>query len=242
MRVVIVDDEVLSRRGVTARLRGMTDVTVVGEFGDGPTALAGLETLQPDLVFLDIQMPGLSGLDVLARTPPAARPVAILLTAHANFALRAFELNAVDYLLKPIDDARFVEAVDRARQLVAFRFAPPSPGAPGYLNRFAVRAGKRVSFIAAAQVTWIEADADYAVLHAGSQTYLIREPLHRLAAQLDPAHFLRVHRCTIVRIDQVAEVQALTNRDAMLRLHDGTPLRASRTYVAPLRAALRSRS
>jgi two-component system LytT family response regulator len=239
IRVVVVDDEPLARSGVRVRLAAQADVELVGEYGDGPSALAGLLEDTPDLVFLDVQMPGQSGLEVLAGLPAERRPLAILLTAYDNFAVRAFELQALDYLLKPIDDDRFVEALDRARQALAQK---RNLAGAAYRSRFAVRVGRRVAFVRVADVQWIEADGDYATLHTGSNTFLVRESLSRLSALLDPAHFLRVHRSAIVRLDCVSELQSLSNRDALLRLHDGTVLRASRTFIEPLHARLQGRA
>ena len=243
IRVCVVDDEPLARRGVLSLLAAFDDLQVVGEYEDGTTALAGLQAQPPDLVFMDVQMPGMTGLDVLAALSPQQRPLAILLTAHDSFAVRAFALNAVDYLLKPVDDARFAEALARARQLLRLRDldtarTPPTATPARHLEKFSVRIGHRTLFIRAASVAWIGADGDYAVLHVGERTYIVRECLHQLAAQLDPARFVRVHRSSIVRLDQVAELQPLTNRDAVLRLHDGTPVRVSRTYIDALLSAL----
>lgn len=248
IRVAVIDDEPLARSGVIVRLARQTDVTVVGEYGDGAAALSGLRELRPDLVFIDVRMPGMSGLDVLAALPARERPMAILLTAYDSFAVRAFELRAVDYLLKPIDDERFAEALDRARQALAWRTSvPPAPvAAPDetarWLNRFCVRVGRKTVYLAATEVEWIEADGDYATLHVGDKTHLLRESLQRLCERLDPALFMRVHRSAIVRIDCVTELQPLANRDAMLRLRSGTPLRASRTYIEPLLGRLRGES
>lgn len=243
MRVIVVDDEPLARVGVLARLACVPGFDVVAEYGNGAAALAGIAEHGPDLVFLDIDMPALGGIDLLAALPPARRPVTILLTAHEQYAVQAFALDVVDYLLKPVDDERFADALARARQAHAFRrhaaasAAAPAPEA-SYLSRFTVRYGSRLVFVAAGDVAWIDANGDYATLHVGEREYLVREPLHRLAAMLDPARFARVHRSAIVRLDQVAELRTLGNRDAMLRLRDGTPLRASRTYIDALLAAL----
>ena len=240
LRVLVVDDEPLARSGVRARLATHADVSVVGECADGEAALAAMRELRPDLVLIDVQMPGISGLDALERLSPPERPLAILLTAHAQFALRAFAVRALDYLLKPIDEDRFADALDRARQALAPRLRDSSvvDAAPAYASRFEARLGQRVQLVDAAQVDWIEAQGDYAALHVGERLHLLREPLHKLALRLDPAQFARIHRSVIVRLDRVAEVRALSNRDCLLRLRDGTPLRASRTYVDALRAAL----
>ncbi|MGO1000224.1 LytR/AlgR family response regulator transcription factor [Lysobacter sp. CA196] len=250
MRVAVVDDEPLARSGVIARLAGCNDVVVDGEYVDGPSALAGLQARMPDLVFIDVQMPGMTGLEVLAALPPTRRPLAILLTAHDSFAVQAFALNAVDYLLKPIDELRFAEALERARRLLALHSsatAAETPGGsvsagfvsePAWATRFSVRVGRRSLFVATADIDWIEADGDYASLHVDGRVHLLRESLHHLATRLDPACFVRVHRSTIVHVDRIAELQAQTNRDAMLRLHDGTPLRVSRTYIDTLLARL----
>lgn len=240
IRACVVDDEPLARRGVISLLAAFADIEVIGEYEDGVAALAGLQAQPPDLVFMDVQMPGMNGLDVLAALPPERRPLSILLTAHDSFAVKAFALNAVDYLLKPIDSLRFNEAIERARQLLHLRaIAGTATETPAkYLQKFLVRIGHRTVFIKADSVTWIGADGDYAVLHVGERTYIVRESLHQLATQLDPARFVRVHRSSIVRLDQVAELQPLTNRDALLRLHDGTPLRVSRSYIDSLLSAL----
>ena len=242
MRALVIDDEPLARAGVLARLRRCADIVVVAEHGDGPAALAGIRAAQPDLVFLDVDMPGLNGLDVLTALPAAQRPLAVLLTAHEQFAVQAFALDVVDYLLKPVEDERFAEAVARARQAWHFRHrAAPVPmpdRQAGYLSRFTVRYGSRLVFIAVDDVEWIDAAGDYATLHVSGHEYLVRTPLHRLAEALDPAAFARVHRSAIVRLDRVAELRTLGNRDAVLRLRDGTPLRASRTYIDALLAAL----
>jgi len=236
----------MARRGVVSRLAAFDDLVLAGEYEDGMAALMGLQDALPDLVFLDVQMPGMSGMDVLSALPPERRPLAILLTAHDSFAVRAFELNVVDYLLKPIDDLRFTEAVARAQMLLHLRtldatqrHAARAVSAP-HLEKFLVRIGSRTLFIRADTVEWISADGDYAVLHQAGRTYVVRESLHQLATQLNPSRFVRVHRSSIVRVDQIAELQPLTNRDAVLRLHDGTPVRVSRTYIDALLSALRT--
>lgn len=239
IRVVVIDDEPLARLAVKLRLARRSGFELVGEFGDGDSAHAGIAALRPDLVFVDVQMPGKSGLEVLAALPLAQRPMAILLTAYDGFALQAFELAALDYLLKPVDDERLDEALDRAQQAFPYRgqgrAAPPVAPA---MRSFSVRVGARTVLVPVAEVERIEADGDYATLHANGKTWLVRERLHNLAMQLDPRQFHRVHRSTIVRLDMIAELRSLTNRDALLRLRDGSVLRASRTYMPALAEAL----
>ncbi|MBD8656535.1 response regulator transcription factor [Oxalobacteraceae sp. CFBP 13730] len=239
IRVVIVDDEPLARLAVKLRLAQRSGFALVGEFGDGDSAHAGILALRPDLVFIDVEMPGKTGLEVLAALPPAQRPMAILLTAYDSFALQAFDLAALDYLLKPVDDERLDEALDRAQQAFPYRAHGRTlpPAAPA-LRSFSVRVGARTVLVPVAQVERIEADGDYATLHANGKTWLVRERLHNLAMQLDARQFHRVHRSTIVRLDMIAELRSLTNRDALLRLHDGSVLRASRTYMPALAEAL----
>ncbi len=160
--------------------------------------------------------------------------MAILLTAYGQFALQAFALDVLDYLLKPIDDERFDEAIDRAYRSFPIRRAATQAGQSSFLRTFVARTGAVQVFIGVDEVSWIEAEGDYCALHVGERTYLIRETLHKLAQSLDPAQFTRVHRSTIVRISEVAEMRTLSNQDAMLRMRDGTPVRASRTYARGL--------
>lgn len=239
IRVAVIDDEPLARLAVKARLARRSGFELVGEFGDGDSACEGIAALRPDLVFVDVEMPGRTGLEVLGALPPGQRPMAILLTAYDGFAVQAFDLAAIDYLLKPVDDERLDEALDRAQQAFPYRgqgrAAPPV--APT-VHTFSVRVGARTVLVPVAEVERIEADGDYATLHANGKTWLVRERLHNLAMQLDPRQFHRIHRSTIVRLDMIAELRALTNRDALLRLRDGSVLRASRTYMPALAEAL----
>ena len=252
LRVLVVDDEPLARRGVISRLSSHSDIQLVGECGDGESALATIIDEVPDLVFMDVQMPGMSGLDTLNLLAPRERPMTVFLTAYDRFALHAFEVHALDYLLKPIDDDRFAEALDRAREALVQRrgmamqsrlqaLLQSQPLAPTYASRFITRSGNRVIFVMADTIDWIEAMGDYAGLHASGKLHLLRESLHQLSQRLDPEQFVRIHRSTIVRVDRIAEMQALPNRDSLLRLHDGTPLRVSRTYADTLRTVLDTR-
>lgn len=240
MRVAIIDDEPLARAGVRARLASHAGIDVVAEYEDGMAALTGLQAQPVDLAFVDVCMPVLDGLALLARLPPVKRPLSILLTAHDGFAVRAFELRAVDYLLKPIDDQRFDEALVRACEWRALHEATVlRPAATMHAPaHFRIRVGQRVRVVGEAQVDWIEADGDYARLHVAGEAHLVRESLHRLMSRLDPTAFIRVHRSAIVRLALVDELQPLSNRDALLRLRNGTPVRASRTYIDALMARL----
>lgn len=241
MRIAVIDDEPLARSGVLARLASVADVEVVGEYASADEALAAMAQMRPDLVFVDVQMPGMNGLDMIASMAAAARPLAILLTAHEQFALRAFALNVLDYLLKPIDEDRFYEALDRARSALRLRRPEREPAARGATSiaSFTVRSGNRIAIVHVDEVDWIEAQGDYACLHVHGTEHLVRETLSHLAQRLDPARFARVHRSTIVNLARVAEIRTLANRDALLRLEDGTPVRVSRTYVETMLQAMR---
>ena len=239
LRVLVVDDEPLAREGVVARLAGRTDFTVVGECANADSAARAIAELAPDVVFLDVRMPGVDGFGLLERIAPERQPYVVFLTAYDRFALRAFDAEAVDYLLKPIDDERFARALERVR--AAHRSAEleaKETGGTAYPARFPVRVGRRIVVAHASDIDWVEAVGDYCGLHTASKVHLVREPLHVLEGKLDPRLFMRVHRSTIVRVDRVAELRAATNRDAVARLHDGTVLKVSRTYSDALRKAL----
>lgn len=245
--MLVVDDEPLARLGVTARLRPYADFTLVGECSTGQQALESMTGLAPDLVFLDIQMPGLSGLQALKEVPPSRRPMVIFLTAHDDYAVEAFEVQALDYLLKPVDDARFEIAIERARRLwqlkqqdgltdhVRETAQASSQPQSEPLRRFAVRRGSETTFVNVADVEWIEGLGDYAGLHVGSRTHLIRESLSVLAQRLDPRSFLRVHRSTIVKIDAILRIEPLPNRDYRITLQSQKAVRSSRTYSKAVR-------
>ncbi|HET9818643.1 MAG TPA: LytTR family DNA-binding domain-containing protein [Rhodanobacteraceae bacterium] len=248
VRTLIVDDEPLARRGISRRLAAHSDFTIIGEADDGEVALAKMQADHPDLVFMDVKMPGASGLETLQDLPRGKRPLIVFLTAYDHFALEAFEVRALDYLLKPIDDDRFTEALARVREAVEARRLQPSCGHEDALHdrdsgttgvsRLAVRTGHRIVLVDVRQIDWIEAMGDYAGLHVAGKVHLLREPLHRLVQRLDPKQFVRIHRSTIVRLACIADMRALSNRDTLLRLHDGTRLRVSRTYIDALRGAL----
>jgi two-component system LytT family response regulator len=243
-KVLIVDDEPLARRGIRARLKPLSDFEVLDDCEDGEAGLKAIRLHQPDLVFLDVQMPGLSGFDMLKRLRKHRRPFIIFLTAYDEYALRAFEVHALDYLLKPIDSERFAEAIERARRQLKFQAADsietrlrdliaehtegkrPSP----YIERFTVRTGSRITFVLADEIDWIEAVGDYAALHVGNKNPLFRETLNALEVRLDPEKFVRIHRSAIVQVARICELRTLPNRELRLKLTSGADLKVSRTY------------
>jgi two-component system LytT family response regulator len=249
--VLIADDEPLARRGIALRLREYPDIEIVGMSADGRQAVQRIAELAPDLVFLDIHMPVMSGIEVLRSLPAETLPVIIFLTAFDEHALAAFEVQALDYLLKPIDETRFSVAVERAKRMIALKrhsavsggWSMPleSSGDTGPLKRLTVRNGRNITFVDTESIDWIEAAGDYAELHVGSKVCLIRESLTTLETLLDPEDFLRVHRSVIVQVDRIVRITALANRDGYLTLRNGTSLRMSRSYSRSLRECLRNR-
>jgi two-component system LytT family response regulator len=249
MRALIVDDEPLARRGVVLRLRKFKDVEIVGECGDGSTAVGKILELSPDLVFLDVQMPGMNGFDVLRALPREKLPGVIFLTAYEQHALRAFEFHALDYLLKPVNNARFCAAVGRAHKLVdAVSKATMAERvldmldrtADKYAMRFTVQTGSRIQIVAAEDVEWIGAAGDYVELHVGGRSFLLRETMASLEQRLDPAKFLRIHRSRIVQSRGIQELRSMENHEFTVKLADGSEHRSSRTYADRLERWLSS--
>lgn len=242
LRALIVDDEPVARRGIRARLGATPDIVVAGECGDGASAVAAIEQLRPDLVFLDIQMPEMDGFDVVATVGPARMPAVIFVTAFDRFALRAFEVHAVDYLLKPIETARFTEALQRVRARLAGAEALPATrieAALAELGRLAgarfpaqlaIRGDGRIRLVAVADIAWAEAAGNYVALHVPGKSVLMRSTLAELLARLDPQHFVRVSRSALVRLDRVRELQPLFNGDFVALLDDGSQVTGSRRH------------
>ncbi|HEX8816482.1 MAG TPA: LytTR family DNA-binding domain-containing protein [Terriglobales bacterium] len=239
MRALIVDDEPLARRGVLLRLRRFKDVEIVGECADGTSAVRKIRELAPDVVFLDVQMPGMDGFEVLRALPKESLPRVIFLTAYEQHALRAFEVHALDYLLKPVDDERFSAAVDRVRELTnsasKVRMSERilqmlGRTAQEYTSRFTVRNGSRLQIVLVDHIDWIGAAGDYAELHVRGRSHLLRETMQALEQKLDPADFLRIHRSRLIRTACVTELRSIDNREYIIRLSDGSEHRSSRTY------------
>ncbi len=256
IRTLIVDDEPLARRGIRQLLAPYPDIVVVGECRDGRAAVRALATMALDLVFLDIQMPGLDGLSVIRLNGVERMPVTVFVTAHDEFAVRAFEAQALDYLVKPLAAERFRTTIARVRERIrvhdavalAARLsallqgdaARPSAASAGGSAAIAVPTATGELLLDASAVDWIEARDDHVLLHVGGKTHRVREPLAALEARLDPARFTRIHRSVIVRLDEVREWRAEAGDvDAVVVLRDGTTLPVSRRRLAQVKALLR---
>jgi two-component system, LytTR family, response regulator len=238
LRTLVVDDEAPARRRIRRLLAAEPDVAVVGECGDGASAVSAIAATRPDLVFLDVQMPERDGFDVVKTLPPGGLPAILFVTAYDRYALRAFDVHAVDYLLKPFTGERFRTALARARERIASR-APDAALAglaadlrrqPAYLSRVPVRTGGRTVFVDLETVDWLEAADNYVRLHVQRREYLVRDTLAALEARLDPGRFARIHRSAIVRTDRITEVKPASHGDAEIVLRDGTRLAVSRTW------------
>jgi two-component system LytT family response regulator len=241
IRALVVDDEPLAREGITVRLQGEPDIAIVGEAGDGPDAVHAIATLQPELVFLDVEMPGMSGFDVLRRSAGVHLPVVVFVTAHSEHALEAFAVHALDYLLKPIDPARFQVALERARREIARSDRPSAArvgallgataeaGQPG-LGRVVARDGERYVLVKPHDIDWIQAAANYVRLHVGGRVYQMRGTMNDLEARLDARQFARIHRSTIVNIDRIKDIAPEWHGDYDVTLTTGEVLKLSRTY------------
>jgi two-component system, LytTR family, response regulator len=248
VRVLIVDDEPLARRGVCARLRKFSDVEIVGECADGASAVESILGLQPDLVFLDVQMPDIDGFDVIRALQTEDLPVIIFLTAYEEHALRAFEVHALDYLLKPLDDERFFAAVNRARkhfnitkaELFGRMLRSLDQNSGRYTSRFIVRVGSRIQIVPAEDLEWVAAAGDYSELRTRNGAYLLRETMNSLEQKLDPTLFARIHRSRIIRFAQILELRSIENREYIVKLRDGSQHRSSRTYADRLETWLQS--
>lgn len=251
LRVLIADDEKPARKRLVDLLAGIPEVEVVAVCASGEAAIRAIREHQPDLALLDIQMPEVDGFAVIEAVGVAAMPVTIFVTAYDQYALRAFDAHAVDYLLKPFSDERFGQALHRAMQFVrserqsaavvrrmAALLDSVRPEAPRYLDRIVLKARGRVYLLKVEDITWIEAAGVYVKLHTEGAVSLHRETLRHLEEHLDPHQFIRIHRSSIVNIDHIAELRSDSHGDYTVILDSGTALRLSRTYRARLQERL----
>ena len=258
IRTLIVDDEVLSRRGIEIRLRDQPDFEIVAQCATGREALAAVQQYKPDLMFLDIQMPGMSGFDVLAHLPAESLPLVVFVTAYDQYAIQAFEARAIDYLLKPIDETRFAIALIRVREHVRARSAADqrdrllqiiaeitgcgelaldellAHGRKAIEGRrpevLPIRQGRETVRVPVASIEWVDAAGDYMCIHASGDTHILRGTMKELEEILDPKLFQRVHRSTIVNLRLVRTLRAHMNGEYFLTLEGGHELKLSRTY------------
>jgi two-component system LytT family response regulator len=249
MRTLIVDDEPLARERIRTLLREEPDIELVGECADGHEAVSAIEEKRPELLFLDVQMPEMDGFAVLEAVGAERVPAVVFVTAYDRYALRAFDVHALDYLLKPFDRERFRKALARARTQIGER-RDGALGArllallkdikqePKYRDRFVIKSAGRVLFLRADEIDWIEAAGNYVQLHIGSATHLMRDTMSGLEARLQPEKFVRIHRSTIVQVDRIKEMQPSFHGDYVVLLEDGTRLNLSRSYREKLQAVL----
>ncbi|HEY0875940.1 MAG TPA: LytTR family DNA-binding domain-containing protein [Vicinamibacterales bacterium] len=241
IRVLIADDEPLARERLRMLLEPESWVEVIDEAGDGPAAVTAIQKLRPDLVFLDVQMPGATGFDVIDTIGAEKMPFVIFVTAYDQYALKAFDVHAIDYLLKPFDKERFQAALGRARQQLERRssgelerrlleLVQDLKPASSRIERFVIKSGGRVFFVRAEEIDWIEAAGNYVKLHVGADAHLFRETMNALEARLNPDTFYRIHRSHIVNIERVRELQPWFNGEYVVFLKDGTRLTLSRGY------------
>jgi len=241
IRALIADDEALARKFIRRMLKDNHDVEIVGECSNGKDAIAMIRKQNPDVVFLDVQMPEMDGFAVLESIGVDQLPEIIFTTAYEQYAIRAFELHALDYLLKPFDQARFKDAIQHAK--ARFRSQRQKDGRlqmsallesiknkPQYLERLVIKTGGRITFLSTDEINWIEADDKYVHLHTGKVSPMVRQTLNAMEAQLDPRKFSRIHRSAIVNVERIKELQPLFSGEHSILLEDGTKLTLSRSY------------
>jgi two-component system LytT family response regulator len=230
---VVVDDEPLARSNIVVLLRLDPEIETVSECGSGMEALAEIRSSKPDLVFLDVQMPEFDGFDVLEMLGGDLPPAVVLVTAYDHYALRAFEAGALDYMLKPFDNARFERALGRAKERIKHGKTQPRK-----VERLAIKSAGQVSFLKISEIDWIEAADYYACLHVGSKAHLLRRSMGELEQELDTSVFCRIHRSTIVNLDRVRGLKLTEDGEYEVLLGAGTRLRMSRRYRKELQARL----
>ncbi|HEV8367783.1 MAG TPA: LytTR family DNA-binding domain-containing protein [Pyrinomonadaceae bacterium] len=258
IKTLIVDDEPLARRNLRLLLERDSQIEIIGECRNGKEAVKSIETSRPDLIFLDIQMPEMDGFDVLEQVGPEHVQAIVFVTAFDQYALKAFEVHALDYLLKPYDDLRFTQALQRAKSQIESREITKvskrllalleeresqkelSSRPTSYLTRLMIKLASRVVLLRVEEIDWIEADGNYAKLHVRKKAHLLREKMHDLEAQLDPKRFVRIHRSIIVNLDRIKELHPHFNGDYIVVLEDGRQLKLSRSRRENLESRLRA--
>jgi two-component system LytT family response regulator len=242
IRVLIVDDEPIAREGLRALLEGERDVEIVGECKNGREAIKATREQAPDLVFLDVQMPKINGFEVIEQIGAAQMPAIVFVTAYDQYALQAFEINAMDYLLKPFDEERFQKTLERARryfqddnlsdirQRLNVLLSQFNHDHQKRTKRLVIKSSGRVFFVNVDEIDWIEAAGNYVQLHAGKQVHLLRQTMDGIEATLDPEKFVRIRRSAIVNLERLKELQTLSKGEYLLTLCDGTQLASGRRY------------
>ena len=241
IRVCIVDDEPIACRRIQRLLKDDTSIEIVKICNNGEHATEAIRKLSPDLIFLDIQMPGMDGFEVLKSLQNENMPHVIFVTAYDRYAIQAFEVHALDYLLKPFDTERFEEALSRAKTQIEqdrnrtlnkglFALLEEMKTPPRYLERLVIKASGRVFFLKTEEIDWIEAQGKYVSIHAGKEEHLVREGMNTLENELDPRKFVRIHKSTIVNVDRIQQLQTWFHGDYRVILHNGTTLTLSRRY------------
>lgn len=249
IRTLIVDDEPLGRERIRTLLAGDPEIEVVGECSDGQQAIAAVEESHPDLVYLDVQMPEMDGFAVLDKIAGERMPAIIFVTAYDRYAVQAFEVHALDYLLKSFDRERFQAALQRAKDQIRHSreglwnerltgLLEDLEARKNRLTRLIIRSAGRICFVRVEEIDWLEAADNYVRIHVNRESHLIRETLQSLEGRLDPSRFLRIHRSTVVNFDRIKELQPLFHGDYVVRLQDGTELTLSRNYKEKLTGAL----
>jgi two-component system, LytTR family, response regulator len=247
IRTVIVDDEELGRERVRMMLSSHPDIEIVAECSDGPDAVKTIERERPNLVFLDVQMPGMDGFEVLESIEVDPIPAVVFVTAHDDYALRAFDIHALDFLLKPFDEARFEKALERARAQVSnsrttaidsriLSLLEDLKSDKKFPDRLIVKSGGRVFFLRTEEIDWVEAAGNYVRLHARNEAHLLRESMKNMESKLDPKIFVRIHRSAIVNVDRIKELEPWFHGEYIVIMRDGTRLTSSRVFSDRLTA------
>jgi two-component system LytT family response regulator len=246
-KTLIVDDEPLAREGLRLLLSGDPDVAAIAEAKDGRQAVTAIRDAQPDLVFLDVQMPEMDGFSVVREIGAERIPAVIFVTAHDEYAIQAFEINAIDYLLKPVTASRFRDALRRAKQRLEHRPAPEEnrqilslletiASPRRYITRLAVRSAGKTVFVDVDEIDWVKAAENYVELHTGSKIHLLHVTLNTLEKSLDPELFMRIHRSLIVNVKRIKELQPAFHGEYVITLQNGTQLQSGRVYHERVKA------